>query len=140
MKKTTCMLFLMFLGIQLLSAQTEIEKITTTLTHYIEGTANGEPERIAKAFHPDLNLYYVDGDSIKGRSGKRYIENFVQGVKKNRIGRIISIDYENDAAMAKAEIIMPKSKKRYIDYFLLLKEKGEWKIVHKSYTHHKFQE
>jgi Putative lumazine-binding len=31
--------------------------ITETLMHYIEGTANGQPDRLRKAFHPDFNRY-----------------------------------------------------------------------------------
>jgi len=54
-------------------------------------------------------------------------------MKSNRISRIISIDYENDAAIAKAEIVVPNWK-IFTDYFLLLKYEGSWKIVHKSYT------
>lgn len=51
----------------------------------------------------------------------------------SRIGRIISIDYEKDTAIAKAEILIPNWRV-FTDYFLLLKYEGSWKIVHKSYT------
>lgn len=40
-------------------AQSDLELITETLMHYIEGTANGEPDRLRIAFHPDFNLYTV---------------------------------------------------------------------------------
>ncbi|MBK8873751.1 MAG: nuclear transport factor 2 family protein [Bacteroidetes bacterium] len=101
---------------------------------YIEGTANGEPERLRKAFHPDFKLYAVsDTDSLLVRSGEKYIANIKPGEKANRIGRIISIDFENDAAMAKAEIVVP-GWRIFTDYFLLLKYEGSWKIVQKSYT------
>lgn len=115
-------------------AQTDLELITETLMHYIEGTANGEPDRLRIAFHPDFNLYTVtEEDSLRIRSGEQYISNIEQGKKANRIGRIISIDYENDAATAKAEIIIP-GWKTFTDYFLLLRYEGGWKIVQKSYT------
>ena len=101
---------------------------------YIEGTANGEPERLRKAFHPDFKLYTVsDSDSLLIRSGEKYVANIKPGEKANRIGRIISIDFENDAAMAKAEIVVP-GWRIFTDYFLLLKYEGSWKIVQKSYT------
>jgi hypothetical protein len=122
-----------------LTAQTEnqkseVELISETLMHYIEGTANGEPERLKKAFHPDFNLYAVnDKDSLLTRSGKAYIANIKEGEKSNRIGRIISIDYEKNTATAKAEIIVPNWR-IFTDYFLLIKYEGAWKIVHKSYT------
>lgn len=116
------------------NSKTEIEQITATLMDYIEGTANGEPERLKRAFHPDFNLYTVtEADSLKIRSGEVYIAGIKEGEKSNRIGRIISIDYEKDAAMAKAEIVIPNWR-IFTDYFLLLKYEGSWKIVHKSYT------
>lgn len=112
----------------------EIEQISATLMDYIEGTANGEPDRLKKAFHPNFNLYTVtEQDSLRIRSGEAYIANIKAGEKANRIGRIISIDYEKDAAMAKAEIVVP-GWRIFTDYFLLLKYEGSWKIVQKSYT------
>jgi len=114
--------------------ESEIEQISKTLMHYIEGTANGEPDRLEIAFHPDFNLYTVtENDSLRIRSGKKYISNVKKGEKSNRIGRIISIDYENNAAIAKAEIVIPNWR-IFTDYFLLLKYEGSWEIVHKSYT------
>ena len=116
------------------NSKSDIEQITETLLDYIEGTANGEPDRLKKAFHPDFNLYTVtEKDSLRTRSGEEYINNIKEGEKANRIGRIISIDYEKDAAVAKAEIIIPNWR-IFTDYFLLLKYEGSWKIVHKSYT------
>ncbi|MEZ4920456.1 MAG: nuclear transport factor 2 family protein [Saprospiraceae bacterium] len=115
-------------------SKSEIEQITETLMDYIEGTATGEPERLRKAFHPDFNLYTVtEEDSLRVRSGEQYISNVKAGEKSNRIGRIISIDFEKDAAIAKAEIEIPNWRV-FTDYFLLLKYEGSWKIVHKSYT------
>jgi hypothetical protein len=122
------------LNAQTENSKSEIEQITVTLMDYIEGTANGQPERLKKAFHPDFNLYTVtEADSLRIRSGKEYIANIKEGEKSNRIGRIISIDYENDAAIAKAEIVIPNWR-IFTDYFLLLKYEGTWKIVQKSYT------
>lgn len=114
--------------------QSDIEQIRKTLMDYIEGTANGEPERLRDAFHEDLNLYSVAGDSLRPLSGQTYIGYFEDRKPRNRIGRIISIDYENDAAIAKIEILMPARKRVYTDYLLLLKLKGKWKIIHKSFT------
>ena len=130
---------LIFIGGINVTAQTEnsaseIEQITETLMNYIDGTGNGEPEKLRKAFHPDFNLYTVTSeDSLRIRSGEKYVSNVKEGKKSNRIGRIISIDYEKDAAIAKAEIVIPNWR-IFTDYFLLLKYEGSWKIVHKSYT------
>ena len=132
--KKTLLLLAIFLGTLSANAQTEIEKINKPLMDYIEGTANGEPDRLKRAFHPDFNLYFVQNDSVKMWSGKGYIANVKQGRKSNRIGKIISVDYENDAAIAKIEIDMPDRKRLYTDYLMLLKVKDDWKIIHKSFT------
>ena len=133
MKKTILAIFFLA-GTFFTHAQTEITKINKTLYDYIDGTANGEPERLNKAFHPDFNLYFVADDEIKVWSGKQYIANVKPGRKSNRIGRIISVDHDGNAAMAKIEILMPDRKRIYTDYLLLLKIKDSWKIIHKSFT------
>ena len=132
--KKTLLLLAIFLGTVTANAQTEIEKINKPLLDYIEGTANGEPDRLKRAFHPDFNLYFVQSDSVKAWSGKGYVSNVKQGRKSNRIGKIISVDYVNDAAIAKIEIDMPDRNRLYTDYLMLLKVKYEWKIIHKSFT------
>jgi hypothetical protein len=112
----------------------EIAQITATLMDYIDGTAEGDIDRLRRAFHLDFKLYTVNaGDSLVARSGEAYIAGCKPGVKTNRIGRIIAIDYEKDAATAKAEILIP-GWRVFTDYFLLLKYEGAWKIVQKSYT------
>ena len=129
---TICLLTI-HIGIAQNKKKSDSELITETINHYIEGTTNGEPERLKIAFHPDFNLYTIQNYSLWIRSGKQYISNIKQGKKSNRIGRIISIDYENDAATAKAEILIPNWRV-YTDYFLLLKYNDVWKIVQKSYS------
>ncbi len=115
------------------STKSEISQIEETLMLYIDGTANGEPDKVRKAFHPDFNLYTNASDTLWIRDGEKYISNIKVGEKANRIGRIVSIDYEKDAAMAKVNILMP-GWRDFTDYFLLIKYGGSWKIVHKSYS------
>jgi len=141
MKKPITIIILAFSALCSLAAvaqtpetKSEMALITETLMDYIEGTGNGQQARLKKAFHPDFNLYTVTPeDSLRIRSGKEYIANVKEGVKNTRVGRIISIDYEKDAAVAKVEILIP-GRRVFIDYFLLLKYAGSWKIIHKSYT------
>lgn len=113
--------------------KTDQDQITAILLDYIEGTANGQPERLKNAFYPDFNLYTVAKDTLWIRSGKQYISNIKTGQKTKRIGRILSIDIEKDAAVAKAEIVIP-NEPVFTDYFLILKYSDAWKIVHKSYS------
>ena len=113
--------------------KSDLEQVTEILLDYIEGTANGQPERLRKAFHPNFNLYTIAKDTLWTRSGEQYISNIKVGEKSNRVGRIIFIDIEKDAATAKAEIEIPNWR-TFTDYFLILKYQNTWKIVHKSYT------
>lgn len=116
------------------AVKNEEDAIRAVLLDYMEGTANGEPERIKNAFHSDLNLYSVAEDALQVLPGQKYISYFKSGEKRDRIGKIIFVDYVNDAATAKIEILVPSRKRVYTDYLLLLKVENEWKIIHKSYT------
>lgn len=123
-----------FLPAQNSTSKSEIEQITETLMCYIDGTANGDLAKLDKAFHPDFNLYSVTAkDSLRIWKGKDYVSGIKEGKKSNRIGKIISIDFENNAAIAKAEIVIPEWR-IFTDYFLLLKYEDSWKIIQKSYT------
>ncbi len=139
MKKIIITIFILT-GIFNINAQTEIEEINKTLFDYIEGTANGEPDRLKRAFDEDFNLYFVSNDTIRVWSGKKYIENVKPGVKSNRIGKVISIDFEGNAAIAKIEILMPARKRIYTDYLMLLKVNNKWKVIHKSFTFKNYPE
>jgi Putative lumazine-binding len=129
-------IFLLLIGFQQLNAQKEkeFELINQTLLDYIEGTANGEPERLKQAFHKDFNLYYVLNDTLKIWNGQEYMSGTKEGQKSNRIGRVVSIDYVDNAAIAKIEIDMPARKRIYTDYLMLLKYENRWQIIHKSFT------
>ncbi len=133
-------LFLVLLGFGNLNAQsniekTEMEQITATLIDYIEGSTNGQPARLKKAFHEDLNLYYTKDEDLKTWSGEAYIADTKEGKPTGEIGKIISIDFENDIGVAKVQISDPASGSiPYIDYFMLMKLKGHWTIVHKMFT------
>lgn len=138
--KKTMTLFLLFAGILLTHSQSDITKINKTLYDYIDGTANGEPERLNQAFHEDFNLYFVQNDSLHVWSGKQYIGNVKPRRKSNRIGKVLSIDFEGNAAIAKIEILMPARKRIYTDYLMLLKVNSKWKIIHKSFTFKNYPE
>ena len=108
--------------------------IRRTLLDYIEGSTNGQPERLRRAFHPDLNLYSIRSGAIHVWPGSDYIADAESGGATGETGRILAIDFENDAATAKVMISPPGGARPYIDYFLLLKVEDHWVIVHKLYT------
>ncbi|MFT4986937.1 MAG: hypothetical protein ACI8U0_002583, partial [Flavobacteriales bacterium] len=67
-------------------------------------------------------------------SGVDYRADTKKGEPTGEFGKIISIDYENNAGMAKVEITDPKSAVTYVDYFMLLKVDKRWQIIHKMFT------
>lgn len=119
---------------QISNAQDETAAIRKTLMDYIEGSTEGQPKRLVKAFHPNLNLYYIQNGVIKTWSGKEYIKDTKEGQPTGESGKILSIDYENNIGVAKVEISSPNNPVPYIDYFMLLKENKGWVIVHKAFT------
>ena len=137
--KKLVLIVALFLG-TISYSQSEMEAINKVLYDYIEGTANGEPDRLKKAFDENFNLYFVANDTLRVWSGKNYVNGVKQGRKSNRIGKVLSIDYEGNAAIAKIEILMPARKRIYTDYLMLLKIKNDWKIIHKSFTFKNYPE
>jgi len=125
---------LVLIGIQNTMAQSDDVLIRETLNKYITGSTGGQPELLKQAFHPDLNLYYVKNNQVATWSGVAYIKDTKQGHPTGEIGKILSIDYTNNAAVAKVEIANPKSEVPYIDYFMLLKTDKKWTIIHKMFT------
>lgn len=112
---------------------TEITAIRKTLVDYIEGSTQGQPARLKKAFHKNLNLYSIKEGKLSVWAGTDYIADTKEGSSTGEQGRILSIDFENDIAVAKVEIKQPR-RQAYIDYFMMLRIDGHWKIVHKMYT------
>ncbi|WP_299434500.1 nuclear transport factor 2 family protein [uncultured Aquimarina sp.] len=127
-------IMLVLMGIQNTLAQSDDILIRETLNKYITGSTGGQPQLLKEAFHPDLNLYYVKNNQVAIWSGEAYIKDTKEGQPTGEAGKILSIDYTNNAAVAKVEISHPKSEVPYIDYFMLLKADGKWTIIHKMFT------
>jgi putative intracellular protease/amidase len=134
--KRNQLLFALFMVSSFGFSQTERDHIKTTLSNYIEGTSYNNIERIQQAFYAEANLYLENKEKEPWIvPAEEYINWFKKGKEghfNGRIGNILSIDYNNSVAMAKAEIIIPNKKIRYVDMFLLKKVKQEWKIISKS--------
>ena len=131
--RTWVMGIVLLFSLQTLQAQSDKEAVTATAMDYIEGTSNGEPDRLKRAFHEGAALYGVNDDgSMRRVPIAQYISYFKPGVKNDRKGKIVNIDIVNNAANVKIEILSGPWK--YTDYLLLLKLDGAWKIINKSYT------
>ena len=127
-----------FLFTVLCSAQTEVQAIQKTLMAYINGSAYNDGELIQSAFYAEADLFLSkEGQELYILNPKSYADLFANRAKgefNGREGTVLSIDYANDIAMAKAEIKIPSRKLYFIDIFLLKKLTGKWKIISKAAT------
>ena len=114
--------------------ESDKEQIRETLTHYIEGRNGGDLERLKKAFHPTAALKFVvpDTKELGEWSLEEYVARLKPGEKLNCRGQIIGIRIFNDAAQAIVLLTYPHI--RFHDYMSLLKVKGQWLIVDKTFA------
>lgn len=117
-------------------SQSEQSVIENCIQKYIKGTSYNEPDTISKAFYSEANLYLSHKEKpLWIVPISEYVTWFQKGKKgefNGRLGKIISIEYYNDIAIAKAEILIPEKKIEFMDMFLLKKIQGEWKIISKA--------
>jgi hypothetical protein len=112
----------------------EKDAVRVPLENYIKGQATGDGEYIKKAFHTEGNLIFIREGKYTTRSFAEYIAGMsgkpaADEAKRNRW--IDSVDIAGNAATAR--IILDYPTTRFVDYMALLKIKGEWKIVNKSF-------
>ncbi|MCG8417305.1 MAG: nuclear transport factor 2 family protein [Proteobacteria bacterium] len=112
----------------------DVAAVSKAIHYYFDGTENGNIESLKRAFLDTAELQFVRDGRFQRWPVGDYIARFKPGKKNNRVGRLISIDISGTAAVAKAEIVM--GKRRYTDYFLLLKVAGRWWISNKTFYAH----
>jgi len=129
-------ILVLFCTTNILFAQTELEQIHSTISDYIEGTSYSHVPQIKQAFYEEADLFLDNKDKslwvvpISEYAG--WFEKNEAGQFTGRLGNIISVDYFQNIATAKAEILLPKRNLRFIDLFLLKKINGVWKIISKT--------
>lgn len=117
-------------------AQSEQVLIEKCLQNYLDGTSYNKPDSIRKAFFSEANLFLSHKEKpvwiVPIAEYTQWFQKGEQGVFNGRLGKIISLDYYGDIALAKAEILLPERKQEFMDMFLLKKIQGEWKIISKA--------
>jgi len=136
MKKLTTFALVLFTS--LVSAQSEMVDIQKTLMNYINGSAYNDPEMIQSAFYEEADLFLTKKDQevwvLNPKGYADLFKNRTKGEFNGREGTILTIDFANTIASAKAEIKIPSRNLLYVDIFLLKKISGEWKIISKAAT------
>lgn len=118
-------------------AASEIAAIEATLQTYFDGLHEGDPAKLAQAFHPASHLY----SAVEGKIADMPAPQWFELVKTRpspaskgdkRTDRIISIDLNGPVtAFAKVECSIPP--RYFTDYLTLVKLDGRWQVIAKAY-------
>lgn len=109
------------------------------LQNYIEATYLGDVEALRKCFHPKASMSgYLGSERILGGP-----EPFLETIGANPsmaksnapyVGRIVSLELVGKVASARIEETGFAGELAFTDWFHLIEEDGEWKIVSKTFT------
>ncbi|MGH1335658.1 MAG: nuclear transport factor 2 family protein [Aureispira sp.] len=130
-----CFLAFVLLSTNLCIAQTiptEQAQVEEALWAYINGRNTGDKALLERAFHPQADLRYIKKGTVHLWTSADYISRVQPGKTQDCKARIIAIDIEGNAAIAKIEI--EYSTRKFVDYINLLKEGETWKIAVKTFS------
>ena len=121
-----------------MSINQDYQEIADALRNYFDGFYEGDVGKLRKIFHPNCHLYSApagsladsDIETVYGRVSNR--EN--PGDRNDqRFDEIVTIDKSGlEIAFVKLHIAVAPN--YYTDYLTLLKIKGSWQIITKTYT------
>lgn len=109
--------------------------IRTTIGHYFQGHATGDPSHFRKAFLPTAHVETLREGKFTSWTLDEYCAFFKGSPAPDENTRVRKIDFVSatgNAAIAKVTLDYPKSV--LTDYFLLLKVGDEWRIANKIAT------
>jgi len=114
------------------------EAVREVIEQYIDGTFNGDGKVLRACFHPKAVMNgYFQGQLLMGGP-----EPFFEQIENNPSmadggapykGEITTIDVVGDVASVTLKEAGFAGSMKFTDYFHLLKERGEWKIISKTF-------
>lgn len=102
--------------------------------HYFAAHASGSGEPLRGVFVEDGRMFWAADGQLRSRTSTDYINGFTgkpAADEAQRQRRILAVDVTGDVAVAKAELDYPEV--RLVDYFILVRSGGDWKIVSKAF-------
>ena len=116
-------------------------EITDALTLYFYSLHLSDPELVTQVMHPSSGVYTSESNDLYARDMKQFCESIAQRPPstENRVtkyDKIISVTKSGPkTAMAKVQIGFPQVGRLFTDHLSMLKVKGKWTIVSKTYTY-----
>lgn len=120
-----------------LSAQGSGEEaaVRAAVQQYLKGHATGSAEEMRRAFLPSAHIEGVRNGTFTSWTAEEYASRFTGKPAADEATRkrtIDSVNVSGTAAMARATLVHGAT--TFVDYFVLLKVDGQWKIANKVYT------
>jgi hypothetical protein len=113
----------------------EESAVRAVVNQYFRGHATGSADEMRKAFMPTAHIEGIRNGKFVSWTVDEYCANFKGQPAKDEPSRkrtIDSVDVSGTAAMVKATLVHGAT--TFTDYFVLLKDNGEWKIANKVYA------
>jgi hypothetical protein len=121
----------------------EYQAVVDTAYSYFNGAASGNQALLAKAF--DMEFGHIKMNIVDKESGKETIRSltlkefsafFKKATTDSWQAKILSVDIVDDKmAMVKLDFDTPKT--HYVDYLVMYKREGQWKIINKTFVANK---
>jgi Putative lumazine-binding len=124
-------------SVSLTSRIDDHDEICRVVQLYIDGSAQGDAGKLKEAFHEDARMF---GELMGTRYDVpiaelfRLSESMPADTGKYR-GRIVSISQAQDVAFAAVAEDGFWGAVSFVDYFLLTRIEGKWKITCKTFAH-----
>ena len=109
--------------------------VRAAVQQYLKGHATGSAEEMRKAFLPTAHIEGIRNGTFTSWTAEEYASRFTGKLAADEATRkrtIDSVNVSGTAAMARATLVHGAT--TFIDYFVLLKVDGQWKIANKVYT------
>jgi hypothetical protein len=109
--------------------------VRAAVQQYLKGHATGSAEEMRKAFLPTAHIEGIRNGTFTSWTAEEYASRFTGKPAADEATRkrtIDSVNVSGTAAMARATLVHGAT--TFVDYFVLLKVDGQWKIANKVYT------
>ena len=109
--------------------------VRAAVEQYLRGHATGRADEMRKAFLPSAHIEGIREGKFVSWTVDEYVSRFSGTPAAHEASRrrtIDTIDLSGTAAMARATLVHGTT--TFVDYFVLLKVDGEWRIANKVYS------
>lgn len=110
---------------------TDKEAIQQVLENYVQGGTEGNKNQLRSAFHPEAKIKFLREGTFQEVGVEDFLSWPAIGKKHDRYARNIS--FQQRGEIGSAHIVLEYSDFRFVDFFHLIKEGGQWFISNKIF-------